>query len=253
MKALVTILQCRRVVCPHLFVRYALPQMRARFPGDLEVVLIQHEAKTQRFSRLQSAKLPAERERLVSEWTHGGRYDGARVLRHSEWHEPYPSLPSMQFAAEQALAARADFHVWLEDDALLLDESCARWDEQLGSAELGVYRSSDEIINTAWFVSRPSFDRRILPGLRRRWAWRRFSRLEPWLRKKTTHVPAQLEPHFATREHHQVYPYTGMNWLVAKVAELCPDQLELLTLDFGDKASEAIAHYRKYGPPEPVR
>lgn len=251
MKALVTILQCRRVVCPYLFIRHALPRMQQRFPGEIEVLLIQHQAKQQRFARLQSAKLPADREQLLAEWTAAGRYQPASVLRHAEWHEPYPNLPSMQIAAEEALRRKADFHVWLEDDAMLVDEDCDRWEELLAGAELGVYRSGAKMINHAWFISRPSFDQRILPGIKRRWMWRRFSRLESWLRTQTKTAPAELEPRFATRHHHKEYPYTGMPWLVAAIAELCPEELDLLTIDFGETAERAIQHYREHGPPVP--
>lgn len=252
MKALVTILQCRRVVTPYLFIRHALPRMRQLFPGELEVLLIQHEARASSNPRLQSSALPAARQDLVREWTHEGRYAGAQILRHDTWHAPYPSLPSMQFAAERALDFGADFHVWLEDDALLMDPDCARWEELMGTSEVAIYRPGSSIINTAWFVSRPSFDARILPGMRRRFLWRRFSRIEPWFRKKARGPLAEFPAHYATRNHHKEYPYTGMKWLAAHVAELCPDELDLLALDFGQEALAAIAELRAgRGPAAP--
>lgn len=234
-------MQCRRVVLPYLFVRYCWPAMQEAFGGELSVVLVQHEARTQRFGRLKSTQLGQERQQLVRRWTEEGRYAGAEIVRHDEWHEPYPSLPSVRHCAEIALAKGADFHLWMEDDTLVLDRECGSWETRLGSAEVGVYRSATHLINSCFFVSRPRFDQRLLPRLRRLWTFQRFSRLESWLRKMHPGEPAVLKPEDAVRDHHKEYPFTGMRYLVDKVLEIAPDEVGLLEIDFGQDAQRELA------------
>jgi hypothetical protein len=244
-QGVVTIIQCRRVVMPYFFVRYCLPRMRAVFPGRLDVVLIQHEARDQRWGRrLRSMHLGRERQELVKRWTADGRYGDAEVIRHAKWHAPYPSIPSFQLCAQVALAHNADFHLWLEDDALVDDAQCGQWERLIGNAEVGVYRPNTHIINNSWFVSRPSFDARVLPRLSQYWTWRRFSRLEAWFRKQHQGEPAKFEPRYAVRNHHKQSPFTGMPYVVDKIAELAPHELDLLEVDFGDEARRCIAEYR---------
>jgi hypothetical protein len=240
MKALVTILQCRRVVLPYVFMRYALPRMREVFPGDIEVLLIQHRAKNQGFARLRSQHLGKDREVLVDRWTADGRYSGAEIRKHDIWHAPYPSIPSYHIAVQAALDRQVDFHLYLEDDALVLDPECGRWDELLGPAEVGVYRPRTHVINSSWFVTRPSFDQRILPGLARYWWWRRSSRIEWWFKRKLRGELAILDESYAVKNHHNEYPFTGMRFVVDRLTELCPDDLDLLEIDFGDEAREVI-------------
>ncbi len=244
MRALVTILQCRRVVLPYVFVRYALPRMRAVFPGHLDVVLIQHQALGQGPTRLRSQRLGREREQLVEQWNAEGRYAGAEILRHDTWHAPYPSIPSYHLACRAALQRQVDFHLYLEDDALVLDPDCGRWDELLGSAEVGVYRPRTHIINSSWFVARPSFDQRIRAGLARYWWWRRSSRIERWFRRQLRGKPAIFEQSYAVKNHYNEHPFTGMRYVVERLSELCSDELDLLEVDFGEEARQAIDAHR---------
>ncbi len=251
MKALVTILVCRRVVMPYLFMRYALPRMREVFPGPFDALLIQHKAGVPRLTRrLVTTQLDKDREDLLDQWIAEGRYGDARIETHAEWHAPYPHIPSHRRAAEAALRGGYDFHLWLEDDALVLDPTCDRWDDQLGSAEVGVYRPRLHQINCSYFVTRPSFDSRVLPWLRRTWAWREFHRIEDWFRAKCAGEPAVLEQSYATKNHHQEYPYTGMRWLVDAVNRLCPEELDTLAIDFGDESRRAGEALRA-GAPSP--
>jgi len=236
MRALVTILQCRRVVLPYVFMRHALPRMRQSFPGEIEVLLIQHKARQQAGSRLRSHRLGKAREDLVEQWSAEGRYAGAQIHRHDTWHAPYPSIPSYHIAVQAALERRVDFHVYLEDDALLLDPDCGRWEELMGPAEVGVYRPRTHIINSSWFVARPSFDQRILAGLSRYWWWRRSSRIESWLRRKLRGEPAILEESYAVKHHYNEHRFTGMRYVVERLTDLCPEDVGLLEIDFGDEA-----------------
>lgn len=244
MKALVTILQCRRVVMPYIFMRHCLPIMRAAFPGEMAVLIIQHKAKKQTFARLQSQMLEKDREDLVEQWTQEGRYAGAEILKHGIWHGAYPHIPSFHLAAKAALERKVDFHLYLEDDAIVVDPDCGRWDQLLGEAEVGVYRPRTHVINASWFVSRPSYDARILPGLGRYWWWQRHHRVEWWFKRKLRGEPAVLDESYAVKNHHKEYPYTGMKYVVDRLSTLCPEDLDLLEVDFGDQAREVIAAKR---------
>jgi hypothetical protein len=233
-KAVVTIVQCRRAVLPHIFVRYVLPKMRRIFGGVMECVIIQHRSQAPGGDhKLESTRWDPEKLAVVRRWTEEGRYQGADVIPHSIDHQPYPSIPGYHLAVKEALDRGADFHLWLEDDALVFDRACDRWDELLGGTEVGVYRRFHQL-HSAYLLTRPSFDRRILPKLGDygRWNWR--GRIEPELRRNMRTRLTFLEMSYAVRYHNRYYPYTGLRYVVQAVREIAPEALPLLELDFGE-------------------
>lgn len=233
MRAVVTILQCRRVVLPYLFVKYVAPEMRRLFPGSFEVVIVQHRADVRSDTALLGTQqTPADQLGLVERWTREGRYAGAEVIQHAIEHPAYPSIPSYHLAARAALERRADFHLWLEDDAIVFDQGCARWPELLRDRDVGVYRDFHHV-NSAYFVSRRSYDERIVAPLSayEAWTWRR--RIEPFLARQARAGRAQLPPEYAVRHHAREYPYCGLRYVVDFVRRWCPEELALLEIDFG--------------------
>lgn len=243
MKLVVTILQARRVVLPHLFLRHALPRMRGAFPGDVEAVLVQHRRLPEdgaRFLATNEAAAAGAGHDRVAEWTRAGRFEAAHVVAHERSHPPYPSIPSYHLACEVALDLGADFHLWLEDDALVWDEACGDWPGRFGDREVGVYRRFSGI-NSAFFVSRPSFDARILHGLADYEAWTRARRIEPWLAGRLRTPRVHLDPRCAVRSHRNVYPYTGDAFVADLVRRLAPEDAHLLDLELGDAASRLPA------------
>lgn len=240
MKAVITILQARRVVLPHVFLRYVLPRMQECFPGELEAVVIQHRANAAGGNRrLESLKGDSD-ERLdrVLKWTEEGRFAGATVLPHDVIHRPYPSIPTVHRGVQAALERDADFHIWLEDDALLLDFDCADWDKLLGQSEVGVYRRF-HYLNTAYLVTRRSFAERIEKPLSRYDDWSENSRLEKFLWRQLATSRAYLKPENAVRYHHQYYPYTGLRYVADALRRIAPEALPLLDIDFGEGAQDA--------------
>ena len=234
MKAVITIIQCKRAVLPHVFVRHVLPRMRKAFGGEMEAVIIQHRADASGLNPRMESSLSAGEEKLarVRHWTEEGRYDGAEVVAHEIVHPPYPSIPSYHLAVKAALDRQADFHIWLEDDALINDPECGDWDRLLGVSEVGVYRKFHHL-NTAYLVTRRSFAERILPKLADYSAWNPKSRAEAFLRWNLRTSRSYLNPAHATRYHVREYPYTGLRYVVQAVREVAPDALGLLELDFG--------------------
>ena len=131
--------------------------MRAVFPGRIDVVLVQHRADASgQNRRLESLRLPRAGLERVRRYTDEGMYEGAEILPHTIVHRPYPSIPSYHLAVEAALGRRADFHVWLEDDALIYDLACGQWHGQFGPREVGVYNDF-HALNSADLVTRRSF------------------------------------------------------------------------------------------------
>lgn len=239
MKLVVTILQARRVVMPYIFVKHALPRMQAVFPGQIEVVLVQHRSlpdPKQSDPFLETTKTdPSWGERVV-EWTEAGRYEGADVVTHDVHNPNYPSIPTFHRACVEALNRGADYHLWIEDDALVCDENCGRWPAIFGDREMGVYRHFSEV-NAAFFVTRPAFDERALPGLERYAHWTKGERIERYLRRQLRTPRAHLNPAYAVRNHRNPFPYTGARFVAEMVRRIAPEDVELLDLELGEGAS----------------
>lgn len=253
MRAVVTIIQCRRAVLPYIFVRHVFPKMRAWFGGRMDVVIIQHRADARGGNRrLESLKQGTKGLELVRQFTEEGRYEGAEIIGHEIIHKPYPSIPSFHMGVKAALDRNADFHLWLEDDALIVDPECCRWDERLGPREVGVYNTF-HALNPAYLLTRRSFDARIVGPLSRYEDWRESSRFEVFLRRKMRTSRVHFDRSYATRNHYHVYPYAGLRYVAERVRQLAPEDAHLLDLDFGPGASELpavtpeelAAHYAK--------
>lgn len=170
----------------------------------------------------------------VRAWTEDGKFEGATIVQHDVVHRPYPSLPSVHLGVEHALNRGADFHLWLEDDALVLDRSCPMWTELLEGREVGVYPPTPQHLHTAFLVTTPPFDRRILPQLAdyQAWDWKK-RRLEQWLRRQLKTPRAYLPRHSAVRDHQRTYPYTGIRYVVDFLRGFAPEAIDLLEVDFG--------------------
>jgi len=255
LRAVVTILQCRRAVLPHIFIKYALPKMQASFPGKLECVLIQHRVDASGGNpRLETLKNGTGGFELVRQFTEEGRYQGAEILAHDIVHKPYPSIPSYHLGVKAALDRGADFHVWLEDDALIYDPECGAWDQLLGPREVGVYWRFHEL-NSAYLLTRRSFAERIVGPLSDYARWTPRSRIEAFLRRSMRTSRTHLNYSYATRYHNHEYPYGGLKYVAAKVRDLAPEAAPLLDLDFGPgtsvlpeiTAAEFAAHEAKAG------
>jgi hypothetical protein len=253
LRAVVTIIQCRRAVLPHIFVRYVLPLMRERFQGEMSCVIVQHRADARGGNRrLESLKQGTKGLDLVRRFTEEGRYDGAEIIGHEIVHKPYPSIPSFHLGVKAALERDADFHLWLEDDALIVDPDCGRWDELLGPREVGVYNTF-HALNPAYLLTRRCFDERILEPLSRYQDWRESSRFEVFLRNKMRTSRVYFDRSYATRNHYHAYPYAGLRYVAERVRTLAPEAAHLLDLDFGPGVSELpaitpdelAAHYEK--------
>ncbi len=249
LKAVVTVFQCKRVVFPHLFLTHALPRMQSIFPGEIEAFLIQHvggfsdDVRT----RSETVKLDWDRLQLVQEWTEAGRYPNATIIRHSDSQPLYPHMPSFRRGLEIAVEREADFHLWLEDDALVYDTECHRWPELLANQYVGDYEAH-ELVHVAYTVTTLAFDRKILPLIannRDLWKVRgqnydRRGNFKPWkvearLATESTGRRVQLNPRHAARVHREsrLKRWAGKERCLKIIGEICPREAELFDVDFG--------------------
>ena len=246
MKCLVTICQNKRAVLPYLFGKYCLPRMQAVFPGEMLLYHIFHDYAGVGPSYLQSnLTLGDDNLKNVKDFIAQGKYANAKVLRHEILYKEYTYLPSVALAATVAIHERADFHLWLEDDAIVLDSGCDQWPALFGDGDVGLYRDTayKGMVNSAYFVSRTSFDRRLLP------------RLSEYVPDNKPHSESgQLEDLLcqcaagttllrredAIRYHISKKFPTSLEdveaWLTRRLG-VTPDELDLLSLDYGRYAS----------------
>lgn len=248
MKILVTILQCRRVVLPHLFIKYAVPMMQ-KIPGvEVSVHIIQHSAPKDLSSRMATSSYPIEKENLVREWTKEGKYQGALITTHEESCTADPSLPSWQKGYEYALQTDADFYMWLEDDAFVYDRNCGLWPDVLKGALVGFYRDEpDGYIRNAHYVCNKEFVKYFLPFLQDTSLWNIkisiFSdeekrilnldapRMEPRITKLAGTRKIKLDSKCAARYSKKQENQARLKELLTNI---CPDELHLLSIDFPD-------------------
>ena len=160
MKAVITIFQYKRVALPYIFIRYCYPKMQQLFPGQMKVFLIQYIGKASE-NLMQTSKIDNSRLELVRQWTKEGRYDGAEVVVHSESFSRCPPMPSYRIGVENALREKSDFHIWLEDDAIIYDEECDKLPRLIGNNEVGVYTPHYKVLCPAYLITTPSFDERV--------------------------------------------------------------------------------------------
>src|SRR5687768_16371765 len=102
-RLLITIMQHKKVACPHIFINHVLPEFRQRLGGAVEVVLIQHREATPGTLLESTRSDPARTEKVVA-WTEAGKFPGVSLVQHRARFPPYPSLPSYGLAAKQGCA-----------------------------------------------------------------------------------------------------------------------------------------------------
>ncbi len=248
MKVVVTILQCKRVALPYIFLKYALPAMRDLCDFEIEPYLIQHIGIDSSDGHLETNRLPNTKLDLVAEWTQSGKYSNAIIIQHNTTFSKYPSLPSVRIGVETAIETKADFHLWLEDDALIFDTHCGDWPNIMGGSFLGVYHAKKEgYVNSAYLLSSIKFDELLLPALQDQTQWDisesmyhnvngqrmlniHSKRLEPTIARYSRNRWALLNSDFAAR----INPNKNQSSvnLYRLVKSLAPESLSLLELDF---------------------
>lgn len=155
MKIIATIFQCKRVAMPYFFIKYCVPLMRKLSAFDFEIYLIQHLTPTYLFG-LETSNITGLEK--VEQWTKEGKFYGAHIVQHSEVYKTCPALPSYKLGVEIFLREKGDLHIWLEDDAMIMDDDPKSW---FAIKSVGTYRVSDNIPIRHTITTR-SFDIDIL-------------------------------------------------------------------------------------------
>lgn len=238
MKCIITICTNKRAALPYIFGKYCFPVMKSLFCGEMKLFHIFHNFHAA--SRLASGKLSSGRLNKVKEFIYNGMYSNAEVIEHTtDCSNTWPALASVKLAARLTIKENADFHLWMEDDAIVYDTSCNKWATTLGSADVGLYRDTFHkgMINTAYFLSTKEFDSRLIPILEefKATAKDKASLIEGVLHR-TARQPVLLEHENAIRNHHsRNYTRTKediKNWLKDRFPKISMSDLALLDLDF---------------------
>jgi len=217
--------------------------MRDLFGGKIELYHVLHDLHFQSHE-LESNRMGIEHLESVKDFIRKGMFPEATIISHRELHSEHLAVPSYIKAAEIAIERNADFHLWIEDDALVLDRECHNWNSQLKDADVGLYRDNGhhQMINTAFFLSSRGFDERMLDIFKHYkadgkdyFATSMGSQTEHffWRASKKQVV---LNNTYAERHH----PPNGKTipelkkWLRLIIPEIQEEHLSYLHLDFGE-------------------
>ncbi len=138
--------------------------MKERFNGRILYYHIFHNSHDCNYNLFSNKHLCENKVKSVEEYIRQGKFKNARILSHEQTTAGWPALHSVKLAANCLGSSGCyDFHLWMEDDAIIYDTDCDQWATILGSADVGLYRNTDkkQMINTAYLLSTPEFDHRI--------------------------------------------------------------------------------------------
>lgn len=260
-KVVVTICQTKRTVLPYFNIKYTLPKMESISNFEFKVFLIQH---CQVADFLDSTKCYYETKKIsndafdrVQEWTKQNRYcwnhydenqrkwiNKVTIIKHAERLGRYPSLPSMRKGIEKAIEEDADFHIWLEDDAIICDRDIQMWSQLIPNGSIATYdyweENGSRFMKSAWVITTKDFDKRILPYFSERNNWN----CRKGLVNNNSQVTERLEGALAYLggEHivklskagrvARIHLDNNMNEVVNLIKGFAKDEIQLLKSDF---------------------
>jgi hypothetical protein len=237
--------------------------MQSSCDFEIKVALIQHVPKIDFDVKLDSVKLSTDRLELVKKWSDDGKYYPANIIKHSIDFPKYPHLPSLKIGLEFAIKENADFHLWLEDDALILDNDIGEWPKMMENNLVGVYHLKKAgYINAAYMLSSINFDKLLLKEVNKSNRWDMSESMYPASDKKNkvNLWSKRLEPTIARLCQGKLTVLNAKNAarinlnkkssskdLVKIILRICPNEIELLHLDFDQKyIKEIINECRAY-------
>ncbi len=228
--------------------------MEKKIGKKIEVHLVQHNFPINLKSRMATSLYPTEREQLVQNWTAEGKYGDSIITRHQIQNLPDPALPSWQIGFKHAINSDADFFLWLEDDAFVYDESCDLWPTLLQDVLVGSYRSEPHgYIRNAHYVCARQFVEKFIPVLENTSSWnihksifsdeknkilnKDAPRMESALTKHAGSEWVKLNSSYAGRYSSKT---EGRKYLFNLLKKVCPDELDLIFLDFPDTSKAEL-------------
>lgn len=235
MKVIATIFQCKRVSLPYLFIKYCVPKMRELSGFEFDVYLVQHLTPVYHACLETSTINGVEK---VKKMTDEGKFEGAHIIQHSENNDMCPPLPSYKKGVEVFLREKGDLHIWLEDDALIMDKNPRRW---LDIKDVGTYIRLP-FVPVRHTITTRAFDERMLQKMNtEQWD------ASAWGRKYWFGCPLKGHPEYFMTEcckkklhlkrKFAVFHHDGPSWKVRVdlnfLKEFIPqDELKILDLDF---------------------
>lgn len=162
MKGLITYCQNKRVSLPYIFGKYVFPEMKKRFNGELLYYHIWNCSHDPTHTTT-SNKLDVANIEKVQRAYYRNMFKEAELIVHYWINNEWPGLPSVIEATELAKKLDVDFHLCMEDDAIVYDMDCDKWATILGSGDVGTYMNtvSKEMINCAYVLGTREFDNRL--------------------------------------------------------------------------------------------
>lgn len=246
-KCVITITQNKRVALPFIFGKYILPRMKESF-GEVKLFHVFHNLHV-RHGQLESNRdYGLEALGRVRYFIGNKKFNEAIVVDHQEVNLNHLILPSLIMCADIAIKEKADYHLWLQDDAIVFDKDCHLWQFIMKGKDVGLYRNTfgQQMINLAFFLSNTDFSKKLLPSLKEYVRdnsrdWGPVGSQMEHLFWNTCSNPVLLNKDYATRHH------IGGKWtftaedLKVKLKEMIPEiteeDLGLVDLDFAHVVS----------------
>jgi hypothetical protein len=253
MRCVITIIQNKRIALPYIFNKYCLPMYKKCFRGDVKLFHIFHNCHGNQGALYSNASMGEGHVRKVMKFIKDKQFPEAKIIEHNTVSKEWPALPSYKLAIDVAIREKADFHLWMEDDAIIYDRNCNTWALTLGSGDIGLYRDTDkkEMVNIAYFLSTNEYDRRLkrlmhefykgveIPSNLGNWGnYAGKGSLIEHMAWRASRKPILLERYKAYRHHpHKAHNVTGTmvkEWLKKTIPDISKQDLWLLNLDFND-------------------
>jgi hypothetical protein len=236
MRCVITYFQNKRIALPYIFGKYCLPEMKKHFPGEIQLFHIFHNIHV-KDPRLASTRDYTEQD-LSKVRSFLPQYKHANIISHSELIPDMYTLPSFRIGMKVSILAKADLHLWLEDDAIVMDTF--DWLKTYKDEDVLLYRNtiSDRMANCAFMITSNSYDRKALRALRHfkrdNKEYKNSSQIENffWTKAKS-HV--LLDSDKAIR-HHPYVPRVDKEhikeWLMRKIPNIEQQDIDLLDNDY---------------------
>lgn len=246
MRLLVAISQSKRVVLPHLFLKYSLPAIQKVVQADALVAQHLYSSKAAQSVKCyyETRKMPERHFGTVRQWIREEKFAPAQLVQTTEYRGAYPSLHNWQKILTQA--QQYDYTLVLEDDAFLYEENCQQWFDLVASKQLGAFENFEKqgipLVKSAWVLFGREFVEGILPHFMdwKNWNCRQAivlkgkpnpRRLESALALFSEGKRVSLDNATVARVH------SGKNWekLIPLLlrAGATQEEIKLLSIDYG--------------------
>lgn len=193
MKLLVAISQSKRVVLPHLFLKYSLPIIQKSVEVDTIIGQHLYDSKAAQSVKCyyETRKMSRQHFEIVREWTKQGKFAPAESVVVTNYRGAYPSLHNWQSILTRG--REYDYTLVLEDDAFLYEPSCEDWFTKVATGQLGAFERFEKqgipLVKSAWVLFGRQFVEEVYPYFME---WKNWNCRQPIVAKGEAN-PKRLE------------------------------------------------------------